>query len=109
MFSSGNMSHEDCHPPLLLFCHRLRYGLQWELRLGSHHGPGGGAGHSQQATYSSFESPVPSLFLILKTLHFAFSPTCLPHTCMLWSLLLQTGHSIGRRLGDILSPGYVIW
>ena len=51
---------------------------------------------------SLLESPVPSLFTMLRPLHFPFSPIHPPHTYILRWLLLQVGHTAGGILGDIL-------
>lgn len=53
---------------------------------------------------STVESPVPSLFIQLKPLHFSFSPICPPQTCTLWWLQLQAGHVACRPLDDLLHP-----
>lgn len=71
-FSSDNMSHGHEHQPLMVYSHGLMVltgSSGYDLTMVS----GSGAGHSQQA--STFKSPFPSLFLMLKLYHFSFSTT----------------------------------
>lgn len=53
--------------------------------------------------------PVPSVFIMLKILHFPFPAIEPPHILTLWCFLLQAGHVAGRTLGEILHLNCIVW
>ena len=71
ILSSGNMSHRHWHQTLPWYSHRLRHGPQWQLGLGHHHGPRWQDWPLTTGTLCTLKSPVPSLFIMLKHLHFS--------------------------------------
>lgn len=101
MVISGNISHLHQHRPLLLCGYRAWHGPQQQQQS---------TGETSlwprvagQATHirlflSTLESPVASLFRLLKLFCFSFSPISPPHTCTSQWLLLWVGHMAGGPL-----------
>lgn len=99
MFPSGNMSHRHPHDPCCCVARDSDMALRgsgWDFNMA----PGG----RWMATHNTppLGSLVPSLFIIIKPLHFSFFSIYPAYTHTLWRLPLQAGHATGRPLDDTL-------